>query len=71
MSAYKLEELLQLWAAGKVSVEQAIGQILQLIRERDERLRELERRMRTLRQDLDGEHGTRPAAGRNKPVSGA
>jgi hypothetical protein len=73
MSAYKLEELIRLWTAEKVSVEQAIGQILLLIKERDGRLRELERRIRTLRQALDGGggRGTRQASGKNKPVSGA
>lgn len=65
MSAYKLEELIRLWTAEKVSVEQAIGQILLLIQERDGRLRELERHIRTLRQALDGdgERRTRQVSG--------
>jgi len=73
MSAYKLEELMRLWAASKVTTEQAIGQILQLIKERDERLQELEGRVSALRQALhEGrEHRLEPAPGRKKPVSDA
>jgi len=37
------------------AVEQAIGQILLLIQERDERLQELEGRVHSVRQALDGE----------------
>jgi hypothetical protein len=70
MSTYKLEELIQHWAAERVTVEQAIGQMLLLIQERDKRLRDLERRIRTLRQALDGdgERRTRQACSRKKPV---
>jgi hypothetical protein len=53
MSAYKLEELIQLWAAEKVTVEQAIGQILMLLRERDEWLRDLEGRLTILARALE------------------
>ncbi len=54
MSAYKLEKMIELWLAGKLTTEQAIGQILQLIQERDKRLQELEGRVSALRQALDG-----------------
>ena len=45
MSTYGLEEVIQRWSAEKLTVEQAIGQILLLIREMDERLQELENRV--------------------------
>ncbi len=50
MSAYELETVINMWDVGKLTVEQAIGQILQLIAERDKRLQELEDRVHTLRQ---------------------
>jgi hypothetical protein len=40
---------------GKLTVEQAIGQILLLIRERDERLQELEGRVCAVRQAPNGD----------------
>ena len=54
MGAYKLEEVIRLWDLGKLTTEQAIGQILMLIKERDERLQELEGRVAALRRALDG-----------------
>jgi hypothetical protein len=54
MSAYKLDDVIRLWRVGKLTTEQAIGQILQLIQERDKRLQELEGRVSALRQALDG-----------------
>ncbi len=44
MSAYKLEKVIHLWDVGKLTQEQAIGQILLLLKELHERLGELERR---------------------------
>ncbi len=55
MSAYGLDEVIQRWKVGKLTVEQAIGQILLLIQERDERLQELEGRQHAVRQAPDGE----------------
>ncbi len=59
MSAYPLETVIERWKADKLTVEQAIGQILLLIQERDERLQELEGRQHAVRQvsDGDGEQG--------------
>jgi len=59
MSAYGLDEVILKWKVGKLTVEQAIGQILLLIQERDERLQELEGRLHAVRQvaDGDGEQG--------------
>jgi hypothetical protein len=59
MSAYKLDDVIQKWSAGKLTTEQAIGQILQLIQERDKRLQELEGRVSALRrgQNRDSEPG--------------
>jgi hypothetical protein len=52
MSAHELEKVIKLWELEKLTVEQAIGQILLLIKERDERLRELEGLVYSLRQEL-------------------
>ncbi len=46
MSAYPLEKVIQLWKAGKLTPEQAIGQILLLLQGLQKRLDELERRER-------------------------
>jgi exonuclease VII small subunit len=54
MSAYKLEEVIRKWELEQLTIEQAIGQILMLIRERDQRLQELEDRVSSLRQALNG-----------------
>jgi hypothetical protein len=54
MSAYELEEVIRLWELEKLTTEQAIGQILLLIKERDKRLRELEKLVYTLRRALEG-----------------
>jgi len=65
MSAYGLNEVILRWKVGKLTVEQAIGQILLLIQERDERLQELEARVHAVRQAPEGdeEHGTGHAPG--------
>ncbi len=55
MSAYPLETVIERWKADKLTVEQAIGQILLLIQERDERLQELEGRLRVVRRVPDGD----------------
>lgn len=43
MSAYDLERLLKLWAAEKLTAEQAIGQILQQMQQLSARVGQLER----------------------------
>ena len=65
MSAYELEDVIQKWDVGKLTTEQAIGQILQLILERDKRLQELESRIALLHQAQNGggERGTESAPG--------
>jgi hypothetical protein len=50
MSTYGLKGVIELWAAGKLTNEQAIGQILQLLEIVEQRLNELERRERALRE---------------------
>ena len=44
MGTYGLEGVLSAWKIGKLTTEQAVGQILQLLLEFDGRLAELERR---------------------------
>ena len=41
---YGLDGVLRLWEVGKLTTEQAIGQMLLLIRQLDERVQELENR---------------------------
>jgi hypothetical protein len=41
MSHYSIEELIALWKKEELSVEQLIGQILQILRAQDQRLREV------------------------------
>ncbi len=55
MSAYELETVINKWDVGKLTTEQAIGQILQLILERDKHLQELENRVAALYQVLNGD----------------
>ena len=55
MSAYELKDVIQKWDVSKLTTEQAIGQILQLILERDKRLQELENRVAALHQALNGD----------------
>ncbi len=59
MSAYKLKDVITMWDVSKLTIEQAIGQILQLILERDKRLQELENRVAALHLALKepGENG--------------
>ena len=48
MSTYGLKGVIERWAAGKLTNEQAIGQMLQLMEVMELRLNELERRQRAL-----------------------
>jgi hypothetical protein len=43
MSHYTIEELITRWKREELTVEQMIGQILQVLREQERRLRELRR----------------------------
>lgn len=42
MGTYGLEGVLAAWKQGNITTEQAVGQILQLLKELDDRLTELE-----------------------------
>ena len=44
MGSYSLDELITLWEREKLTTEQAVGQILLVLRSMSERVRELERR---------------------------
>ena len=46
MGTYGLENVIRMWDVGKLTSEQAIGQLLQLIREDRERMNEIERRLK-------------------------
>ena len=48
MAAYELEKIIELWKAERLTPEQAIGQMLQVIRELQAQLREVQRRLREL-----------------------
>ena len=54
---YGLDGVLRLWEVGKLTTEQAIGQILLLVRQLDERVQELENRAddQRARQTLEGD----------------
>lgn len=43
MGSYSLDELVRRWQSGQLTVEQAIGQMLLLLKELVERMRALER----------------------------
>jgi hypothetical protein len=45
MGTYGLQNVMQLWELEKLTPEQTIGQLLQLLAEFEERLRELETRV--------------------------
>ena len=59
MSTYGLERVIQMWSMDKLTAEQAIGQMLQLMQDMDERIKALERRAEARRarqmQEGDGE----------------
>ena len=44
MGTYGLQEVIRRWERGKLTTEQAIGQILLLLQELERRVRELEQR---------------------------
>jgi len=44
MSTYGLERVMQMWSVDKLTAEQAIGQMLQLMQDMDERIKALEDR---------------------------
>ena len=46
MGTYGLEQVIKMWDVGQLTTEQAIGQILQLLREDRERMNEIERRLK-------------------------
>ena len=50
MSTYSLPDLLQQWAQGNVTAEQAIGHVLQNLLSLMQRLSDLEKRLRQLEQ---------------------
>ncbi|MBN1886837.1 MAG: hypothetical protein JW850_02565 [Thermoflexales bacterium] len=43
MGIYSLDELIRRWQTGQLTIEQAVGQILLLLKELVDRMRELER----------------------------
>jgi hypothetical protein len=61
MSHYALDELIARWKKETVTADQVIGQLLQMLRVHDERLRELERARREAAQPGS------PPAGRGRP----
>jgi hypothetical protein len=48
MSIYELDDLIQRWERGALTVEQAIGQILLMLQIIEERLHDLERKIAML-----------------------
>ncbi len=55
MGTYSLEGILLAWKTEKLTTEQAIGQILQLIQELDRRVDGLEQALRTPRLPLEAQ----------------
>lgn len=49
MGTYGLQEIIRRWECGKLTTEQAIGQILLLLLELERRMRELERQSQSNR----------------------
>ncbi len=49
MGTYGLEGVIRAWAQGRLTTEQAIGQILLLLQELEERIRSAERRLERYR----------------------
>jgi hypothetical protein len=45
MGTYPIETIIREWSKGKLTNEQAMGQVLQLIQELQERLKEIENRL--------------------------
>ncbi len=52
MGTYGLENVIRGWEQGKLTSEQAIGQILLLLQELEERLLSLERRLERYREHM-------------------
>jgi chaperonin cofactor prefoldin len=48
MATYELEKIIKLWEVEKLTTEQAIGQMLQVIQELQGQLREVQKRLREL-----------------------
>jgi hypothetical protein len=48
MSALELEKIIELWKVEKLTTEQAIGQMLQIIQDLQVQLREVRKRLREL-----------------------
>jgi len=48
MAALDLETIIELWGAEKLTAEQAIGQMLQIIQDLQAQLREVRKRLREL-----------------------
>ncbi|MCP4427000.1 MAG: hypothetical protein GY803_21120 [Chloroflexi bacterium] len=51
MGTYSLDEIMKRWQMGKITAEQAIGQILQLIQNLSQRVGQLEKRADRQRRD--------------------
>jgi hypothetical protein len=60
MGTYGLKGVIERWGAGKLTCEQAIGQMLQLLELIELRLNELERRQRALWRDAGLVHELPP-----------
>jgi hypothetical protein len=54
---YGLETVLELWEVDRLTTEQAIGQILLLVRQLDERVKKLEERVDAQDAHLAGKEG--------------
>jgi hypothetical protein len=53
MGSYNLDELITLWERDKLTTEQAVGQILLMLRSLSQQIREMERRWWRQEQDND------------------
>lgn len=61
MSHYTLDELLILWRREELTAEQLLGQMLQVLRAQERRLRDLERQLPA--QDMSGPAGKAVGSG--------
>ena len=52
MGTYGMEGVIRAWGGGELTTEQAIGQILMLLHELEERLRSIERRLEQHRETV-------------------
>jgi hypothetical protein len=73
MGTYSVEQAIELWRVGKLTVEQAIGQFLQFVRQDRERMNEIERRLKRVnyspRSIAEGER--REPTPQTRPVTNA